>query len=394
MRPPRASDAPRGCWKHLSPETCGGKCHKSGEACAWNMDEERYKMLCRHSSFWSGGQPVACNPKTHSARLAAPVGTFIREALPPMCPISIMGGVPDRLNKGILQKATTHMWQPNNIDHPDERFQNGVELWVHRRLSELSSERPSAATASLIFAPIYFSYMYGFSCTHMPGPIRCVTPQETRNNTCFEAGGPYCSTAHDKMQGVRLLRQARRGPTYVVGHAHPNSCMPDTVDTLRLVVDTQGKCLDTKRHVIVPYVVSEPAWLVARTLPSVRRTNLLFFRGHMPRQKEDRCNVRATIIRTFTGERLCLTAWHARAHAPPTHTHTHAQSVTHAQPHITQVRKGCLSIQRRDIRSSSQKMRPCSRRRATRAMTTTCPTCCARRSVWCGPPPAPRFPCP
>ena len=84
-------------------------------------------------------------------------------------------------------------------------------------------------------------------------------------------------------------------------------CLPQTAGAVRLVVDTDMTCEDTRRSIITPYVVSSPEWLVARQLEAhSRRTRLLFFRGHMPNPGDDPHLVREAAIRAFHNDSRVL----------------------------------------------------------------------------------------
>ena len=82
-------------------------------------------------------------------------------------------------------------------------------------------------------------------------------------------------------------------------HGHPGSCIRDTRGALRLLVDADLSCRDSKHAIAVPYVISQPSWLVAAELPdghAAARSTLLFFRGHLPRPTIDTRNVRRVLL--------------------------------------------------------------------------------------------------
>ena len=73
----------------------------------------------------------------------------------------------------------------------------------------------------------------------------------------------------------------------------------------RLLVDADLSCRDSKHRIAVPYVISQPSWLVAAELldgHAAARSTLLFFRGHLPRPTIDTRNVRRVLLTKLAGQ--------------------------------------------------------------------------------------------
>ena len=114
---------------------------------------------------------------------------------------------------------------------------------------------------------------------------------------------------HLRDRALRIIESATRAqsgkrgaPRFVVPHTHPGTCASSTRHMVRMCVDTDLACGDSKMVVPVPYVVSFPQWLVAERLPEYPRDTWLFFRGHLPKPYFDIYKVRTKIVETLKNE--------------------------------------------------------------------------------------------
>ena len=169
-------------------------------------------------------------------------------------------------------------WAENNVDPANRHFQNGIEWWVHRALAHTAQTSASKLSgAKRVFVAAYFSYLFIFA-PHLAGQAVKRTESELGRQWWSDPGH------------------------FAVAHGHPGSCIASTSRAVRLLVDADLSCGDSRRVVPVPYVVSHPAWLVAASLPPTERATLLFFRGHLPRSSIDTKNVRRFLMRKLAGQ--------------------------------------------------------------------------------------------
>ncbi len=168
-------------------------------------------------------------------------------------------------------------WATNNVDKASRAFQNGVEMWIRERLAQQPNRSTGSEGPSRTFAAIYWSFIHIFARDR------------------HEAAG--------RVMREFAQRHARRDPGghIFVPHSHPGSCHPSTSRMVRLLVDKGMSCGDSPHSIPVPYVVSQPKWLVWPTLPASDRTTLVFFRGHIPKGYIDKRQVRATLVRKLAG---------------------------------------------------------------------------------------------
>ena len=171
-------------------------------------------------------------------------------------------------------------WAENNVDPASRHFQNGVEWWVHHALPPAPTTAAGVAGARRVFVAAYFSYLFIFA-PHM-------------------ATRALDSTK--KALGASWTRDPLR---YATAFGHPGACIGGTSHVYRLLVDADLSCRDSKHRIAVPYVISQPSWLVAAELPdghAAARSTLLFFRGHLPRPTIDTRNVRRVLLTKLAGQ--------------------------------------------------------------------------------------------
>jgi len=171
-------------------------------------------------------------------------------------------------------------WAENNVDPASRHFQNGVEWWVHHALPPAPTTAAGVAGARRVFVAAYFSYLFIFA-PHM-------------------ATRALDSTK--KTLGASWTRDPLR---YATAFGHPGACIGGTSHVYRLLVDADLSCRDSKHRIAVPYVISQPSWLVAAELPdghAAARSTLLFFRGHLPRPTIDTRNVRRVLLTKLAGQ--------------------------------------------------------------------------------------------
>ena len=171
-------------------------------------------------------------------------------------------------------------WAENNVDPASRHFQNGVEWWVHHALPPAPTTAAGVAGARRVFVAAYFSYLFIFA-PHM-------------------ATRALDSTK--KALGASWTRDPLR---YATAFGHPGACIGGTSHVYRLLVDADLSCRDSKHAIAVPYVISQPSWLVAAELPgghAAARSTLLFFRGHLPRPTIDTRNVRRVLLTKLAGQ--------------------------------------------------------------------------------------------
>ena len=171
-------------------------------------------------------------------------------------------------------------WAENNVDPASRHFQNGVEWWVHHALPPAPTTAAGVAGARRVFVAAYFSYLFIFA--------------------------PHMATraldATKKALGASWTRDPLR---YATAFGHPGACIGGTSHVYRLLVDADLSCRDSKHRIAVPYVISQPSWLVAAELPdghAAARSTLLFFRGHLPRPTIDTRNVRRVLLTKLAGQ--------------------------------------------------------------------------------------------
>ena len=183
------------------------------------------------------------------------------------CDVQVLD-VPPHISAKLVnrKRPETKAWATNNVERNDDTFQYGVDFWMHRHLT-LNQENNGTNPAPLHYLPIYFSFIHIFHPEY-----------------------------RDK--ALRVLSSVEKGPSTIVPHGHPGVCADGSKKMTRLVTDTT-LCVDTQYSIPVPYVVSHPPWLLAPRLPVVNRTNLLFFRGHLPKNYIDKKQVRAHLYESL-----------------------------------------------------------------------------------------------
>jgi len=194
---------------------------------------------------------------------------------PATCRIAVFDPGP-QFNLGIIKRGATVKWAKNNVERASRHFQYGSEWWVHRRLASLPAA--TSHNTSLVFVASYFSYMHIFAPHLRDRALRIIE------------------------SATRAQSGKRGAPRFVVPHTHPGTCASSTRHMVRMCVDTDLACGDSKMVVPVPYVVSFPQWLVAERLPEYPRDTWLFFRGHLPKPYFDIYKVRTKIVETLKNE--------------------------------------------------------------------------------------------